>query len=145
MQEEYTVEFPSSWEVMPKDSSGKEIVCHVVDLQPSDPEYKEVYTAFSSTYKADVFGRKMTVEKIQRIQNPTLYGQYAHRKEIMDRQNPNIQIERWLFHECRCSSFVKKIYHQGFNRSIGGPNCECYMSSYMYNYCLLQHHRLVEE
>ena len=98
MQEEYTVEFPSSWEVMPKDSSGKEIVCHVVDLQPSDPEYKEVYTAFSITCK--VFGRKMTVEKIQRIQNPTLYGQYVHRKEIMDRQNPNIQIEKWLFHEC---------------------------------------------
>ena len=32
-----------------KDSSGKEIVCHVVDLQPSDPEYKEVHTAFTST------------------------------------------------------------------------------------------------
>ena len=108
---------------MPKDSSGKEIVCHVVDLQPSDPEYKEVYTAFSITCK--VFGRKMTVEKIQRIQNPTLYGQYVHRKEIMDRQNPNIQVEKWLFHECCHSSFVKKIYHQGFNKSIAGPNCEC--------------------
>ena len=126
MQDGYTAEFPPSWEVMPKDSSGKEIVCHVVDLQPSDPEYKEVHTAFTSTmYRR----KKRKINSIQRIQNPTLYGHYARRKEIMDRQNPNIQIEKWLFHKCFCSSFVTKIYHQGFNKSIAGPKCKCYMTT----------------
>ena len=121
------IEFPPSWEVMPKDSSGKDIVCRVVDLQPSDPEYQDVHTAITSS-------RSMPVEvvKIQRIQNPALYAQYAGRKKIMDKQNPNIQIERWLFHQCLHESFVKQIYHQGFNKSIAGPSCKCsYITVYM--------------
>ena len=114
---------------MPKDSSGKEIVCHVVDLQPSGPEYKEVYTAFTSTMPPagsagyDVW--KGVVVKIQRIQNPALYAQYAGRKKIMEKENPaRIKNEWWLFHGCP-GDVVKNIYHQGFNRSFGGRNGKC--------------------
>ena len=110
---------------MPKDSSGKDIVCHVVDLKSSDPEYQDVDIAITSSLFVKVV-------KIQRIQNPALYAQYASRKKIMDKQNPNIQIERWLFHECLHESFVKQIYHQGFNKSIAGPSCKCsYITVYM--------------
>ena len=102
-------------------SSDKEIVCHVVDLEMSDPQYQEVHKAFRSTMKSQ--GRTRVV-KIQRIQNPTLCAQYAHRKEIIDKQNPNIRIERWLFHGCK-ESFVKNIYRQGFNKSIADCSCKC--------------------
>ena len=41
--------FPASWEMMRKDSCGKKVHYHLVDLQPSDSEYKEVHTTFIST------------------------------------------------------------------------------------------------
>ena len=113
---------------MPKDSSGKEIVCHVVDLQPSDPEYQEVNTAFTSTMPpAGSAGGDIwkSVVKIQRIQNPALYAQYAGRKKIMEKENPGIQNERRLFHGCK-GDVVKNIHHQGFNRSFAGANGKCY-------------------
>ena len=122
-----TAEFPPSWEVMPKDSSGKEIMCYVVDLQPSDLEYQEVHTAFISTMPpagsaaSDLW---KGVVKIQRIQNPALYAQYAGRKKIMEKENPRIQNERRLFHGCK-GDVVKNIHHQGFNRSFAGANGKC--------------------
>ena len=121
-------EFPPSWELMPKDSSGKDIVCHVVDLQPSDPEYQQVHTAFKSTMPppgppgGDVW---KSVVKIQRIQNPALNAQYAGRKKIMEKENPRIQNERRLFHGCK-GDVVKNIHHQGFNRSFAGVNGKCW-------------------
>ena len=116
---------------MPKDSSGKEIVCHVVDLPPSDPEYKEVHTAFTSTMPSlgggDVW---KDVVKIQRIQNSALYAQYAGRKKIMEKENPGIQNERRLFHGCP-GDVVTNIHHQGFNRSFAGANGKCNCFIYM--------------
>ena len=112
---------------MPKDGSGKDIMCHVVDLQQSDPEYQEVHTAFTSTMPpvgsagGDIW---KCLVKIQRIQNPALYAQYAGRKKIMEKENPRIQNERQLFHGCK-GDVVKNIYHQGFNRSFAGANGKC--------------------
>ena len=106
------------------DSSGKEIACHVVDLQPSDPEYQEVQTAFISTMPpAGSLATDLwkSLVKIQRIQNPALYAQYAGRKKIMEKDNPNVKNEKRLFHGCK-GSVVKNIYHQGFNRSFAGAN-----------------------
>ena len=110
-------EFPPSWEPMPKDSSGKEIICHVVDLQPSDPEYQEVHTAFTSSLPppgppgGDLWKGLI---KIQRIQNPALYAQYAGRKKMMEKENSSIDNERRLFHGCK-GEVIKNIYYQGFN------------------------------
>ena len=109
---------------MPKDSSGKEVACHVVDLKPSDPEYKEVQTAFTSTIPpAGSSGGNIwnSLIKIQRIQNPALYAQYAGRKKIMKKENPTIENEKRLFHGCK-RSVVDNIYYQGFNRSFAGAN-----------------------
>ena len=121
-----TAGFPASWEVMPKDSSGKEIACHVVDLHPSDPEYHEVQTAFTSMMPPAGSSGGSTwknLVKIQRIQNPALYAQYAGRKKIMEKENPQIENEKRLFHGCK-GSVVKNIYHQGFYRSFAGVNGE---------------------
>ena len=117
-------EFPPSWEVMPKDSSGKDIMCHVVDLQQSDPEYQEVHKAFASTLPPAGGDIWKCLVKIQRIQNPALYAQYAGRKKIMEKENPRIQNERRLFHGCK-GDVVKNIHHQGFNRSFAGANGKC--------------------
>ena len=128
---EIDAEFPPSWEVMPKDSSGKEIVCHVVDLQQSDPEYKKVETAVINLMPppefVDKFGPELGIVSIQRIQNPSLYVQYASRKKIMDKENPEIQIERWLYYKCSYydNNVVKNICDRGFNKSIACPNCKC--------------------
>ena len=102
----------------------------VVDLQPLDPEYQEVYKAFTTTITgASHLIEPIQIVNIQRVQNPALYAQYAGRKKIMEKENPNIQIERWLFHECLDESVVKNIYRQGFNRSIASSTCKyshCY-------------------
>ena len=132
-------------DVMPSD---KEIICRVVDLEMSDPQYQEVHEAFTSTVTSKEhrqLERKGTrVVKIQRIQNPTLCAQYAHRKEIIDKQNPNIRTERWLFHGCK-ESFVKNIYRQGFNKSIADCSCKCCMYATLCNTTFVQQQYLVEE
>ena len=110
---------------MPKDSNGKDIVCHVVDLQPSDQEYQEVHKAFTTTMPpAGPSGGNVVwtnVLKIQRIQNPALYAQFAGRKKIMEKENPRIQNEKQLFHGCK-GEVIQNIYYQGFNRSFAGAN-----------------------
>lgn len=119
-------EFPPLWDTMPKDmSTGKEIACHVVDLQPSDAEYQTVSTAFTSTLPPAGGDVWKSIVKIQRIQNPALYAQYAGRKKIMEKENPNITNERQLFHGCK-GQVITNIYHQGFNRSFAGENATVY-------------------
>jgi O-acetyl-ADP-ribose deacetylase (regulator of RNase III) len=108
---------PSTWDPMPTDPlTGKENTHHLVDLPPHSGEYKEVSQAFHQTisfYK---------IKKIQRIQNPKLWSQYAARKKIMDRENPQLtQNERKLFHGCAVGA-VEPINHTGFNRSYAGAN-----------------------
>ena len=113
---------------MPKDSSGKETVYHLVDLQPSDTEYQQVCTAFKSSISSGRYNLLKSIVKIQRVQNPTLYAQYSHRKAVVEEQNPNIRIEKWLFHGCE-ESFVKNIYHHGFNKSTADRSCKCWLNN----------------
>ena len=108
-------------------SSGKEIACHIVDLQPSDAEYNTVSTAFTSTMPPAGGDVWKSIVKIQRIQNPALYAQYAGRKKIMEKDNPKVAIEKRLFHGCK-GEVTTNIYHQGFNRSFAGANGKCYIN-----------------
>ena len=102
--------------------------CYVVDLDPGSAEYKEVEQEFSKSMVpvGQFFGGGISpyggIVKIQRIQNPGLYGQYASRKRAMDNSNPEgHQNEQRLFHGCTADT-VDKINHQGFNRSFAGKN-----------------------
>ena len=105
-------EFPSTWGAYDKNPQTK-----VVTLDPKDEEYVDVKNTFETSS-----GRKGTIVKIERIQNPTLYAQYAARKKLMDQTNPSgTQNERRLYHGCAGDS-VQGIIHGGFNRSYAGKN-----------------------
>ena len=105
-------EFPSTWGEYDKNPQTK-----VVTLDPKDKEYVDVKSAFETSFR-----EKRTIVKIERIQNPTLYAQYAARKKIMDQTNPSgTQNERRLYHGT-AGDCVQSIIHGGFNRNYAGKN-----------------------
>ena len=57
--------------------------------------------------------------QIDRIQNQTLYQQYAAKKAYLEVQNPGIENEKTLWHGTR-SEAVESINNYGFNRSYCG-------------------------
>ena len=104
---------------MPLDSTGKEMVCRLIELQTNDFEYQEVADAFTNTMPPPGSSGSIvwnSITKIERIQNPMLYAQYSARKTAMDKDN-----EKILFHGCP-SNVVTDICHQGFNRSFAGEH-----------------------
>jgi len=72
----------------------------------------------------------ITVVNIQRIQNHALYTQYAGRKKIMEKTNPQINNERRLFYGC-AGEMVKQICYQGFNRSYKEVHSKLYFNTRM--------------
>ena len=114
---------------MPIDpNTGKEVVCHAVDLNQTSPEYKEVEQAFSRTMGvAGAFPYGMLtpyqgIVKIQRIQNQKLYSQYVARKRYVDKSNPEgHKNEEMLFHGCD-GKVTNDINHEGLNRNFAGKN-----------------------
>ena len=117
---------------MPIDpKTGKEVLCHVVDLKQASPEYKEVEQAFSRTMGGGFSSRMVTpytgIVKIQRIQNQKLYSQYIARKRAIDKTNPEgHKNELTLFHGCD-GSVTDNINHEGLNRNYAGKNGEFVM------------------
>ena len=109
---------PEDWE--PMTESGKEVPLRVIDLPPASEGYQFVLAEFHRTMTQ---GTNYTaIVKIQRIQNPALYGQYAAKKKYLDAHNPSgVQNERWLFHGTKESS-VPQINKTNFNRSFRGQN-----------------------
>ena len=77
---------PSTWDPMPTDSNGKEVTCHVVELDSNSKEFREVEGKFNNTMQHGTIMRGMLlphqgIRKIERIQNPALYSQYVARKK----------------------------------------------------------------
>ena len=106
---------------MPADPTTKrEDRVYIVDLDPGCSEYQGALKMFHETMTPGL--EYKNIIKIQRIQNPTLYGQYIARKKEMDKQNcQGHQNERRLFHGTSADT-VPKINKQGFNRSYAGKN-----------------------
>ena len=120
---------PSTGDWMSTDPlTGKEDTDHLVDLSQHSGEYREVSQAFRQTisyYK---------IKKIQRIQNPKLWSQYAARKKTMDKENPHgMQNERKLFHGCT-EGAIQSINHSGFNASNAGRKGVC---MHVYSICVV--------
>ena len=61
--------------------------------------------------------------QIDRIQNRTLYQQYAAKKAHLEKQNAGIENEKTLWHGT-ASDAVDNINNYGFNRSYCGKNGE---------------------
>ena len=117
---------------MPLDSADKEVACHLVELQANDLEYQEVADAFTGTMPPPGSSGNIvwnTITRIDRIQNPMLYGQYCARKKAMDNDN-----EKMLFHGCS-SDVVTDICHQGFNRSFAGLHGKLNYTFIYFIYC----------
>ena len=114
---------------MPIDpNTGKEVLCHVVDLSQASPEYKEVKQAFSrtmgvpSSVMSGMLNPYQGIVKIQRVQNQKLYSQYIARKRFIDKSNPEgHKNEEILFHGCG-GSVTNDINHEGLNRNFAGKN-----------------------
>lgn len=119
----------ATWDPMPIDpSTHKELLCHVVDLSPTSPEYNEVEQAFSrsmgavGTLHTNMINPYQGIVKIQRIQNQKLYSQYIARKRVINKANPEGHPnERRLFHGCD-GSVTDDINHEGLNRNFAGKN-----------------------
>ena len=85
----------------------------LVQLAPGSSEYQDVVRKIQSTVGG------ISVQKIERVQNPHLYQSYLVRKQKMDQDNPRRNNERQLFHGTQHSN-IKAINTQGFNRSFCG-------------------------
>lgn len=117
---------PDDWESMIDSTSGKEVPLLVVDLAATSEGYKFALAEFHKTMAQG--SNYNAIVKIERIQNPAIYRQYAAKKKHLETHNPaSVQNERWLFHGTRDSS-IPLINKTNFNRSYRGQNG-------MYNYC----------
>ena len=89
----------------------------VIDLAATSEGYTFVRAEFHRTMSTYT-----SIIKIQRVQNPTLYREYAAKKERLDVVNPKgTQNERWLFHGTK-ESAIPLINKTNFNRSFRGQN-----------------------
>nr|XP_046236902.1 protein mono-ADP-ribosyltransferase PARP14-like [Scatophagus argus] len=107
--------FPLYWDNMADDEDFKVFV-----LEPSSSEYRTVKEAFKRT-------AKMTVIKIERVQNVHLRRAYdVRKKHISDKNREEGGAgEKFLYHgttQDNCDSIMKT----GFNRSFAGQNATSY-------------------
>ena len=98
--------------MQPKDDSGKEKEVHLVPLDPNANEYKKVADRLCKTCH-------VTIIKIERVQNPSLYRAYVVKREQMEHKNSSN--EKLLFHGTAGDS-CPSISTFGFNRSYCGKN-----------------------
>ncbi|KAI8490330.1 positive regulation of interleukin-4-mediated signaling pathway [Branchiostoma belcheri] len=104
------IKLPDYWEPM------DEVDVILVDLKSSDKEHKKVEGAFMDT----IGDTNAKIQKIQRVQNPSLFKQYSVLKIKMEAKNSQ-PVEKNLYHGTEASS-VDAINHTGFNRSYSGLN-----------------------
>ncbi|XP_044525986.1 protein mono-ADP-ribosyltransferase PARP14-like [Gracilinanus agilis] len=82
----------------------------LVELKPGQQEYMTVKNNFKKTCS------NYNIEKIERIQNKSLWNSYETIKKNMNNQNHRTDNERFLFHGTSVDS-VPNINNNGFNRS----------------------------
>ncbi|XP_052530569.1 protein mono-ADP-ribosyltransferase PARP14-like isoform X2 [Tympanuchus pallidicinctus] len=93
----------------------------IVKLTPDTKDYKEVKERFLKTTPS----LNLKIEKIERVQNPSLWKVYQIKKCQMDAKNGNNNNEKFLFHGTRAESLTF-INNYGFNRSYAGMHAAQY-------------------
>ncbi|KAK7493166.1 hypothetical protein BaRGS_00015687 [Batillaria attramentaria] len=116
MQRVRDYELPSHWAKHKLDETVK-----LVRLVRGSEEFMRVEGRFMKT--AGSFPPE--VECIERVQNPTLYRQYAVKRNHMDKQNKSSNNERILWHGTSDGS-IQSINFDGFNRGYSGKNATVY-------------------
>ena len=91
---------------------------HLVQLDSvvNAKEYKTVSDQFHKTCPNNIF-------KIERVQNPAIYGAYTVYKQRMDKAGGRGSNEMNLFHGTK-NQKCQLINHKGFNRNFCGENCK---------------------
>ncbi|KAL3864547.1 hypothetical protein ACJMK2_006219 [Sinanodonta woodiana] len=116
---------PDFWMEMKSDETIR-----LVNISNQDPEYTNLETTFMTECKTGSYANRipnlatMKVLKIQRIQNRTLYQQYAAKKQLMVqhyKDKPNVKVE-WKAWHGTAEKNVESIYTHGFNRSYCGAH-----------------------
>ena len=107
------IPLPKHWAPMPP----SEMDVHKVQLLPGSSEYQDVLGKMQATTGA------ISVQRIERVQNPHLYQSYMVRKQKMDKDTGG-KSERQLFHGTDAKN-VSHINTQGFNRSFCGVHGKC--------------------
>ncbi|XP_053407521.1 protein mono-ADP-ribosyltransferase PARP14-like [Mercenaria mercenaria] len=105
-------DIPKNWQAM-KDKENLKLVT----LNQADSEYSKVVSEFKST-----LGRQPNIVKIERIQNKTLYTQYAAKRKEMNVNNPNKKDNEKMLWHGTADYAVQSINSHGFNRSYCGKN-----------------------
>uniref|UniRef100_H3A6R6 Poly [ADP-ribose] polymerase n=1 Tax=Latimeria chalumnae TaxID=7897 RepID=H3A6R6_LATCH len=111
-------EIPDTWTDFDKDATE---TCSVVLLDSQTSEYMEVLNEFLQTIPS----KSMILQKIKRIENPSLWRLYVARRKEMNRKRPNQQNERILYHGTK-AEVCDVINADGFNRSYSGANAIVY-------------------
>ena len=110
------ISVPDYWEPQPLDATGKEVVAHLVLLDPKNSTHKKEYKEISD-YFHKTSGQQII--QIQRIQNPSLYKQYVTKKQSLDKKSGKGSDERFLFHGTSPGK-LNEINEKGLNRSYAG-------------------------
>ncbi|CAB4033587.1 poly [ADP-ribose] polymerase 14-like, partial [Paramuricea clavata] len=110
------VSVPEYWEPQPRDSNGKELVSHLVCLDPNKPNHKEEYKKISDHFLQTA---NQKILQIERVQNPSLFKQYIIKKQSLDEKNGSN--EKILFHGTKGDK-IKEINESGLNRNYAGIN-----------------------
>ncbi|KAK7492158.1 hypothetical protein BaRGS_00016632, partial [Batillaria attramentaria] len=108
------VRLPAAWNPLNPD-----VLVDAIQLNPAAAEYRAVETNFRTTLDRDAGALK--IKSVYRIQNQTLYQQYAVKRSQLERQNPGVENERTLWHGTS-SAAVVTINNYGFSRSYCGKN-----------------------
>ena len=119
---------PDYWVPQRQDHTGREIKVHSVQLHPSTQEYKKVSDLANQSFS-------MAIVKIERIQNPTLYGLYAIQKQKMDEANGSN--EMWLFHGTAGDN-CDPINDGGFDRSYSWQKSKSFLRTYNFHWLNIQ-------
>ncbi|XP_042748215.1 protein mono-ADP-ribosyltransferase PARP14-like, partial [Lagopus leucura] len=93
----------------------------IVKLKPDTKDYNEVKERFLKTTPS----LNLKIEKIERVQNPSLWKVYQIKKCQMDAKNGNNNNEKFLFHGTSAESLTF-INNYGFNRSYAGTHAAQY-------------------
>ncbi|XP_067656555.1 protein mono-ADP-ribosyltransferase PARP14-like isoform X2 [Haliotis asinina] len=108
---------PSHWQSMADD-----VNVHTFPVAADDAEFKIVAGEFMKT----INNSNATIQKVERIQNRSLYQQYTAKTKQLERQNPQgTQNESWLWHGTSTDA-IDSINAHGFNRSYCGKNATAY-------------------
>ena len=106
---------PDYWEPQPKDANGKELVVHLVTLNPNDPKHKAEHKKISDHFRQTA--SQQNILQIQRVQNPSLLKLYLLKKQSLDDKNGSN--EKFLFHGTKGNKLIQ-INEKGLNRGYAG-------------------------